>query len=204
MSDVQCEPGGPRSLRQQSARNERRNLLNEPHAAPLRNFVTGLRRRHPAVEFPDFDPLDGGVNADLLFLFEKPGPMTSMAGGGSGFISRDNDDPTAEATFRFMEQAAIPRRRTVLWNSIPGWNGARAINSQELRDGTNCLEELLSLLPYVRTAVLVGKKAQRLSGMLNESGYRVLNSAHPSPLVRARWPEIWTGIPEIWARAANM
>jgi hypothetical protein len=47
-----------------------------------------------------------------LFLFEKLGPMTAEA-GGSGFISRNNDDPTAEATFRFMEQAKIPRKLSI-------------------------------------------------------------------------------------------
>jgi hypothetical protein len=48
---------------------------------------------------PDFDPLDGGVNAQVLFLLEKPGPMAAEDGkrAGSGFISRDNDDGTAEA-----------------------------------------------------------------------------------------------------------
>jgi hypothetical protein len=63
------------------------------------------------VEVPEFDPLDGGVEAQVLFLFEKPGPMTAELGGskrsGSGFISRNNDDPTAEATFkvhRFLDE----------------------------------------------------------------------------------------------------
>ena len=40
-------------------------------------------------EVPDFDPLDGGVEARALFLFEKPGRMTAGQ-SGSGFISRDN------------------------------------------------------------------------------------------------------------------
>lgn len=100
----QVESSRPRSLREDWTREERFRHLGQTHALPLREFVSGLRLRFPTVEFPDFDPLDGGVDADLLFLFEKPGPMTSIAGGGSGFISRDNDDPSAEATFRFTEQ----------------------------------------------------------------------------------------------------
>jgi hypothetical protein len=78
------------------------------------------------VEVPEFDSLDGGVDARVLFLFEKPGPMTAEGNGanrrvGSGFISRNNDDPTAEATFTFMRQANLPRKLTILWNVIPWW-----------------------------------------------------------------------------------
>jgi hypothetical protein len=37
---------------------------------------------------------------------------------GSGFISRNNNNPSAEATFDSMYQAAIPRGRAVLWNVV--------------------------------------------------------------------------------------
>jgi hypothetical protein len=89
---------------------------------PLTSYAARLRERG---EVPEFDPCDGGTEAQLLFLFEKPGPMTSSQ-AGSGFIGRNNDDPTAEATFRFMQSAGIPRKLTVTWNVIPWWNGTRA------------------------------------------------------------------------------
>jgi len=43
---------------------------------------------------------------------------------GSGFISRNNDDATAEATFRFMEQSGIPRKLTVILerSSLVEWD----------------------------------------------------------------------------------
>lgn len=46
-------------------------------------------RRGP-VEVPDVDPLDGGIGAEVPFLFEKPVPMTATAGRRSriGFIGR--------------------------------------------------------------------------------------------------------------------
>jgi hypothetical protein len=74
-------------------------MLTLPHIAPLSAYAAKLRLRG-SVEVPEFDPLDGGVNARILFLFEKPGPMTADGStfserSGSGFISRD--DPTAEA-----------------------------------------------------------------------------------------------------------
>lgn len=58
--------------------------------------------------------------------------MTSVTFGervmGSGFISRDNDDPTAEATARFMAKAQLAQELTLTWNIIPWWNGTRRIS----------------------------------------------------------------------------
>lgn len=176
-------------------------MLRQPHIAPLAAFVAGLRCAHPGWEFSDFDPFDGGLNADLLFLLEKPGPMTSIAGGGSGFISRDNDNPTAEAIFRFMIEAGVPRERTVIWNIVPGWNGTLKVTTEELVTGTRDLKALLPLLPKVWTVVLVGRKAQRATSMVEALGLRVLVSAHPSPQVRASRPDIWRQIPLIWSQA---
>ncbi len=47
----------------------------------------------------------------MLFLLEKLGPMTSPTGkrAGSGSISRNNDDQTAEKVFNFMRTAGIER-----------------------------------------------------------------------------------------------
>jgi hypothetical protein len=156
-----------------------------------------LRSAHPGWAFPDFDPLDGGTGADIFFLLEKPGPMASA----SGFISRDNDDPSADATFRFMAEAGLPRGRTVTWNVIPGWNGTRKVTPAELRAGVDALTGLLPLLPKLRTIILVGKKAQRAAPLLEPLGLWIFASPHPSPLVRASQPEAWRAIPSIWARA---
>jgi hypothetical protein len=156
-------------------------------------------------EVPDFDPLDGGHTAKVLFLFEKPGPMTSLQRGqkirGSGFISRDNDDPTAEATFLFMRQAGLDRRVTTMWNMVPWWNGTRLIRANELRAGMNALDELLNLMNNLRVVVLVGRKAARARSHLEERKIPLLESPHPSPIVRASRPADWQSIPGIWAEA---
>jgi len=173
--------------------------------APLVDFVAKLRRTHPDREFPEFDPRDGGTNADILFLFEKPGPMTSARGKGSGFISRDNDDRTAEHTFDFVKKAKLPRNRTIIWNVIPGWNGTRRITAAEHKAGVDSLvDDLIPLLPKLRTIVLVGKKAERARKYLNETRFRIFTSAHPSPVVRASQPNIWCAIPSIWAQAGTI
>jgi hypothetical protein len=156
-------------------------------------------------EVPDFDPLDGGHTATVLFLFEKPGPMTSLRRGqerkGSGFISRDNDDPTAEATFLFMRKAGLDRRLTTVWNMVPWWNGTRAIRAEELNAGMAALDELLNLMKNLQVVVLVGRRAARARSHLEGRGIPVLQSPHPSPIVRASRPSAWQSIPDKWAAA---
>lgn len=165
---------------------------------PLAEFVQGLRRRFPEVEFPDFDPLGGGVNSRFLFLLEKPGPKTSRKGGGSGFISACNDDPTADAMWHFMRDAGIAIGESMHWNIIPGWDGTRRYFSKDVRDGLPLLAELIALLPLLETVVLAGIPASRAAPALEEMGLNVIRSDHPGPMVRARYPDRWRNIPTIW------
>ncbi|WP_158592241.1 uracil-DNA glycosylase [Noviherbaspirillum sedimenti] len=193
----------PRLLRLPGAIALRRQMLGEAHIAPLTQYVESLRAKHPTWEFQDFDPMDGGVEADMLFLMEKPGPMTSPTGKkqGSGFISRNNDDPTAEATFNFMVAAGIPRKRVVLWNVIPGWNGTISMTVAECRSGVEELNDLLLLLPKIKTVVLVGGKAGRAQKLLEGMNLRIFTSAHPSPKVRSIKRAMWDLIPRQWEEA---
>lgn len=197
----------PRTLRSPEAVALRRAMLTEQHIAPLASYVGGLRLKHPDWEFQDFDPLDGGVEADILFLLEKPGPMTSPTGKkqGSGFISRNNDDPTAENLFTFMRTAGIERKRTVLWNVIPGWNTTIKYDAAEIRRGVEELRHLLPLLPNLRTVVLVGKPAQRARRLLHAVRPDLLihTSAHPSAQVYRFNPEQWRAIPDQWRVAGE-
>jgi Uracil DNA glycosylase superfamily len=198
-------PDVPRSLQFADVISFRRRMLDEPHIAPLTAYVRTLRSKYPSREFQDFDPLDGGVGADILFLLEKPGPMTSPTGKrpGSGFISRNNDDPTAEAVFEFMKKAGIERKRVVQWNVIPGWNGTIKIYASEVREGVEELKNLLALLTRVRTVVLVGRRAERAKKLIEEMNLRTLVSAHPSHKVRSFNRERWEAIPEQWAIAKS-
>jgi hypothetical protein len=193
----------PRSMRDPVARARRRALLDLSHMKPLVRYVGELRTRD-GVEVPDFDPCDGGVKARVLFLLEKPGPMTSenriRGRSGSGFISRNNDDLTAEATFNFMQAAGIPRELTILWNVVPWWNGTRKVTHTERIEGVNSILQLVELLPKLSTIVLVGKKAATARQLLHETNFNLLESSHPSPLVRARWPERWNAIPQEWSK----
>jgi uracil-DNA glycosylase len=198
----------PRSMRDANVVQRRQAMLHLPHIAPLTAYAAGLHQGGTAEvrEVPDFDPLDGGVGARLLFLFEKPGPMAAESSKrtGSGFVSRNNDDATAEATFKFMEQAGIPRKLTVIWNLVPWWNGTRKVSSKELRQGSTCVEELVKLLPSLSAVVMVGKSAARAKQYLETTGLTLISSYHPSPIVKATSLAKWETIPFQWAKAMTI
>ena len=183
----------PRSMRDPIVQQQRQAMLALPHIAPLTAYAAELGQR-ANVQVPNFDPLDGGVNAQALFLFEKPGPMTAV----SGFISRNNDDPTAEAIFKFMEQANIPRKLTVIWNIIPWWNGMRKVTAKELKEGAATIDSLVKLLPALAVIVMVGRKAKKARRFLKNTGLELIDSYHPSPIVRATYPSKWGAIPSEW------
>ncbi|HEV8412067.1 MAG TPA: uracil-DNA glycosylase [Bryobacteraceae bacterium] len=198
----------PRSMRHPAVREQRKAKLTLPHMAKLTEYAARLRLRE-RVEVPDFDPHDGGIDARVLFLFEKPGPMTTDGSrfgnlSGSGFISRNNDDPTAEAILDFMQKAGIPRNLTVCWNVIPWWNGTRKVTRSELEQGAACVKELISMLPKLSAVVMVGQKASRAGRYLERTGLCLFTSDHPGPLVRAKFPERWNAIPSEWAKVARL
>ncbi|OTA17427.1 hypothetical protein Xbed_03334 [Xenorhabdus beddingii] len=193
----------PRSLRFAAAVSAKNALLYEPHIEQLTKYVEGLKIKYPDWQFPYFDPHDGGQRADILFLLEKPGPKTSPERGGSGFISRDNNDATAEAIFNFTNAAGIPRKRTVLWNTIPGWNGTIKMTSAENKAGLSELANLLALLPNLSTVVLVGRKAEKAFPLLEQKPVKIIVSAHPSPKVRATNRSMWDSITDRWLLAIN-
>jgi hypothetical protein len=181
----------------------RRAMLDQPHIAPIARFLADLRAANPSWEFPDCDPLGGGVDAEILFIFEKPGPKTSEAGGGSGFLSVDNDNPTAANSCAFLDEAGIARERTLFWNVMPGWNGKIAYTKDELKEGPKALRGLLALLPKLRAVVLVGTPTQQTRNAIValRPGLKIISSAHPSPKVRAMNRPKWDAIPVQWAEA---
>ena len=76
MENASLMDDSPRSLRDLAVRERRKAMLNLPHVAPLTAYAAKLRDSD-SIEVPEFDPFDGGINAQVLFLFEKPGPMTA-------------------------------------------------------------------------------------------------------------------------------
>lgn len=154
---------------------------------PLREWSAGVAKSRDAV-VPDFDPADAGVAARVLFLLEAPGPMATAESSrtGSGFISCDNDDATAETTWKAREAAGL-HAGAMHWNVVPWFLGPTSIkpNAAELAQGCRALRDLLGLLPDLQAVVLAGNFAQEgwarhVAPMVGDR-YAVLRTWHPSP-----------------------
>lgn len=62
-------PTEPKSLGYAPNVLARKSLLTAPHMLPLTAYAESLRERlGNGVFVPDFDPLDGGINAEFIFL----------------------------------------------------------------------------------------------------------------------------------------
>ncbi len=158
---------------------------------PLTDFVARMRaERGPQAKIPDFDPSDGGAEAQVLLVMEAPGPKAIQ----TGFVSCDNPDGTAGNLKRFLQEAGLARRECVLWNIVP-WHvsdGLMNVNptSTDVQEGLPYLRRLLPLLPRRRAVVLVGRKTQSVAGQLPLSAsVRVFRCSHPSPQHVNRHPE---------------
>lgn len=181
----------PKSLASQEVRAQKLAALSCPYMQPLRAFVELLRQsRGPDHQIPDFDPDDGGIDADCLYLLEAPGPKAVS----SGFISRNNPDETAKNFFLLNAEAGIDRRRTVVWNIVPWYVGSgkkiRPANSRDIGDAAPALRQLLALLPRLHSIILVGGKAasarDAISALAPHAKIHVV--PHPSPMFVNRSP----------------
>ncbi|PJA46418.1 hypothetical protein CO174_00185 [Candidatus Uhrbacteria bacterium CG_4_9_14_3_um_filter_50_9] len=175
----------PKSLADLSDRKLRTKLLEKEHVFPLTYFVQKIRNeRELEREVPDFDPLDGGIHAECLFLLEAPGPKAVQ----SGFVSRNNPDETAKNFFNFNQEVDIPRQKTIIWNVVPWYIGSekkiRAAQQKDIQQGLAYTHQLIALLPQLKNIVLFGKKAQAIKNELSEhyKGLVIITSPHPSPM----------------------
>ena len=122
-------------------------------------LVRELRSRGHAV--PNLDPKDGGVNATVLFLLESPGPKAVR----SGFISRDNPDPSAKNMSKELKAAGFKRSEVVLWNVVPYCVSTslknRNASAAQIRDAAPDTQAFIDALPRLRVVVFCGRRAQR-------------------------------------------
>lgn len=179
---------GPRTLRDAAVLDERLGRLDDPHVRPLSDWVRDLRRRlgEDAI-VPWFDPADGGVEARILWLLEAPGPKATRERGGSGLISCNNNDGTAENAWRTRDEAGVDRNLVVHWNVIPAYLGTdtkiRAWQRDDVAAAGPLLSELVALMPELRCVILGGGAAQTAWRDHRPSGIdvRSIDCPHPSP-----------------------
>ncbi|KAB1070656.1 uracil-DNA glycosylase [Methylobacterium planeticum] len=190
------EPSAPKSLADPAVLAARRAAVEAPHLAPLRALARAIAAERGA-PVPDPDPLDGGVGARMLLLLETPGPAIVK----TGFVSRDNATGTAANLFRFLAEAEIARRDTLIWNTIP-WvihpEGAlnRAPRRSEMTAAGPYLAPLLACLPALAVAVLSGRFAAGARPALAalRPGLPIVEIPHPSPTYVCTSPQVGTRI----------
>ena len=203
-------PDAPKSLRDPAAVAARRAMADAPHIRPLRLLAQRIASERGAA-VPGPDPLDGGVEARLLLLLETPGPSI----GRTGFVSRDNATGTAANLFRFLREAGIARRATLIWNAVP-WvihaPGAlnRAPRRSEAAAAAAFFAPLLALLPRLRVVVPAGRFAQDAAAPLGalRPDLPVVPIPHPSPTYVCTSPRvaerIRAGLSEAAARLSGV
>jgi uracil-DNA glycosylase len=182
--------GGPRIDRPRTNRDpaelaRKRQLLAEPRMAALVDHVAHIRADRGADRMPDFDPTEATTAAPILLLLEAPGPKATRERGGSGFVSPDNNDGTAENMWHLLRDASIDRATDVVtWNVVPWYIGddhkIRPADSRDLLEGRPYIEELIRLLTHLKVVVLLGQHARHGWDRLGFPT-RALATPHPSP-----------------------
>lgn len=180
----------PRGLANPEAVRERLDLLaTEPRVQPLRAWAAEVveRRRPklPNIVIPHFDPAEAGVEARVLLLFEAPGPKTVPEWGGSGFVSVDNNDLTAQNVWTARNDVGL-HEHVLAWNINPWVLGRADVKptADELGQGASELRRLLTVLPELRVVIASGKKAQagwdrHVAPFVGEK-YVAIHAPHPA------------------------
>jgi len=192
------------SLQSSDEVKNRKKLLSLPHISPLVKYRfeakinSGIK-----FPFPQFDPLDGGIRSHILLLLATPGRQAN----GTGFVSRNNPDPTAKRIFDICQEEGIPRQTTILWNIVPWYLGnERKTNNptaQDIRTGKSLLPDLLKVLPKIKCVVLMGSIAQKASDVLKDIECKVFYCPHSGNKTRISNPNFETEIRNTFKEAYN-
>lgn len=144
--------------------DDRHLRLSEPHVLRLAKLIEGIRRR--GCDVPDIDPNDGGTHAKVLFFLETPGPRAV-----NGFVSRDNDDPTARNFKNLCEQVGLRREVTALWNVVPQCLSTPMQNvnpsRENIRGAIDDTRRFIAEFHDLRAIVFCGKSAKYSKALLN-------------------------------------
>ncbi len=158
-------------------RLRRRQMLENRRVERLTRYVRQLRSEVKyGCDIPYFDPLDGGVEAKVLFLFESPGEGALA----SGFASRDNRDPSAAKFSTLNKEVGLERELTASWNTVP-WALGRPPKEEDLEEAKPLLEPTLECFNHLEVIVLSGTAARSRREEIEGRDIEVWEMPHPSP-----------------------
>ncbi|MBC8139983.1 MAG: uracil-DNA glycosylase [Armatimonadetes bacterium] len=200
------DPDAPYALASLAERQRRVSLLFAPHMKPLTaHLATVSEARGRVDDLPALDQCDGGIAARVLLLLEAPGPKAVA----SGFVSRNNPDPTAKNLCELLRDAGIPRTDTAVWNICPWYVGdgrgrIRPVTPADIAEVRTFVPGLLACFPSLEHLVLVGRKAQSAEKWLRElTNAAFWQTYHPSGQVLNGHPERRTEILETLKAVSN-
>ena len=166
-------------------RLRRRQMLGNRRVERLTRHVRQLRSEmRYGCDIPFFDPLDGGVEAKILFLFESPGEGALA----SGFVSRDNRDPSAAKFSALNKEAGLDRELTASWNTVP-WALGRSPKAEDLEEAKPLLGPTLECFDHLDMVILSGTAARGRREEIEGKDLEVCEMPHPSPPSLRFYPE---------------
>jgi hypothetical protein len=148
-----------RAMRDEAYRDAQWAQRYTGRVAAVNRFIDELGSGHEAGHPPYVPPICGGVEALALSISRDPGPK---AGGikGSGFLSVENDDPSAERMGKFLRNAGIDYGHVLPWNAYP-WYINSDPTAGQLSAGVEPLRNLIALTPRLRAVTLHGAAAAK-------------------------------------------
>lgn len=154
----------PRRMADPVFRAEQWEHRFDPHVAPINRLVDSLGTDGNSGSAVYVAPHQGGTEAPIISLMSNPGPKAGH-GGGSGFISCENDDPTAQRIAEIYAVAGIAQHYTVPWNAYPWYvhdtlKGG-GLSARQRTAGLRPLHLFLDLLPDGVVLVAHGGDARR-------------------------------------------
>jgi len=148
-----------RQMKDEAYRNDQWARRYTGRVAAINRFIDELGAQDENGHPPYVPPICGGVAALALSISRDPGPK---AGGikGSGFLSIENNDASAERMGQFLDEAGIDYGQVVPWNAYP-WYINSDPTSEQLIAGVEPLRGLISLMPCLRVVTLHGGAAAK-------------------------------------------
>lgn len=90
----------------------------DEHIAPINKLVDKLQIGKE-LKIPYVAPAYGGVNSRVLCILQDPGPSCAGDAEGSGFLSVENDDVTAERLCKLLDEAGLKPSEMTALNAYP-------------------------------------------------------------------------------------
>lgn len=164
----------PRRMKDPEYRQSQLDSVHEEHIAPITDFISRLSAERPELAgVPFVAPHYRPETARILSLSSNPGPR---AGGenGSGLLSVQNDDASAERMLKVYAAAGVRGEDVVPWNVFPWFVHEQLPNgltSDYIEQGVHVLSRFLDLC---RTSSPSSPTAVTLIDVLNAFARRAL------------------------------